>query len=88
MSVRKGRLGLPFQGKGRQVRDDLGELLCQEIQSILHEDQFSVVSDVAAGRAVVNNTSGSRSDLAEGVNMLDEPVSGRRDVLISNFLPP
>lgn len=46
---------LPLQGKGGQVRNDLGQLLEQQIHGLPHKNQLGVVSDEAAGRAVVND---------------------------------
>lgn len=46
---------LPLQSKGRQVRNDLGQLLEKKVHGLSHENQLGVVSDEAAGCAIVND---------------------------------
>lgn len=41
-------LTLPLERKGGQVRDDLGQLLRQQIKGFTHENKLSVVRHVAA----------------------------------------
>lgn len=66
----QGGLVLPLEGEVLQVVQNLGELGDEKIESVAHEDELRVVGDVAARRAVVDDTSCSRGSLAKGMNVL------------------
>lgn len=70
MGERQSGLRLPLEGKALEVVQHLGNLGDQEVEGIPHENQLRVVSDVAAGRSIVDDTSGSWGDLAEGMDVL------------------
>lgn len=70
MSERQSWLVLPLEGELLQVVENLGELGDEKIESIAHEDELRVVGDVAARRAVVDDTSRSGGSLAKSMNVL------------------
>jgi hypothetical protein len=63
-------LRLPLKGKGLKVVQHLGNLGDQEIEGFLHENQLRIISNVAARCSIVNDASGSRGNLAEGMDVL------------------
>lgn len=63
-------LTLPLERKGGEVRNDLGQLLGQQIHGLPHENQLGVVGHEAAGRAVVHDAGGGRGNDAKGVHVL------------------
>ena len=70
MCERQSWLILPLERKLLQVVKNLCELGDEKIESVAHEDELRVVGDVAARRAVVDNTSRSRSSLTKSMNVL------------------
>lgn len=63
-------LVLPLEGEFLQVVQNLGELGDEKIESVAHEDELSIVGDVAARRAVVDDTSRGRGSLAKSMDVL------------------
>lgn len=63
-------LVLPLEGEFLQVVQNFGELGDEKVESVTHEDELCVVGDVAARRAVVDDTSRSRGSLTKSMNVL------------------
>jgi hypothetical protein len=70
------RRTFPLERKLRQVRDNLGKLLGQDVHRLLHENQLGIISYEAACRSQVNHAGSSRSNDAKGVNMLQHNQRG------------
>ena len=75
MRKRQGGLRFPVNGKGLEVVKHLGKLGDQQIEGIPHENQLRIVGDIAARRSIVDDASGRRGHLAEGMDVLGFNIS-------------
>lgn len=70
MCEREGGLVLPLKSERLEVGENLGQLRNKDVESIPHEDKLCVVGDEAACSSVMDDTSGSGSNLSKGMDVL------------------
>src|SRR3954471_6528211 len=67
-------LGAPLTGERRERAENEKNLAAEQLESAAHEDQVSVVCDVGARSAIVNEPTRRRRRVAEGVNVRHDVV--------------